>query len=286
MDDLSLDRSVDTQAGTARYTIVGDGPPMILVHGTPTSSYLWRQVVSELAPFHRLHVYDMPGYGASARHADQDVSIGMQGQVLAELIDHWDLEAPAIAAHDIGGTVALRAHLIEGVDVTRLALLDALGVRPRGGGPWGTGLSRHVRAHGMAPFAGLPDFVQRGMLREYLLSAMHRPPREDVLERYMAPWLGPEGRAAFYRQLSQLDERYTDELAPLYAEIARPVRLIWGEEDAWLSRADHAERLHAAIPGSELVYIPAAGHFTPEDAPGAVARAIRGGFGTLPDGPG
>ncbi|SDG33502.1 Pimeloyl-ACP methyl ester carboxylesterase [Limimonas halophila] len=284
MTDPVLDRTAETSAGPVRYTVVGEGAPLILVHGTPTSAFLWRHVVRELAPFHRVHVYDLPGYGQSAQFADQDVSIGMQGRVLAELVDHWGLDRPLIAGHDIGGTIVLRAHLIEGVDVAGLALLDTLGVRPRGGGRWGTGLSRHVRLNDFAAFAGLPDFAQRGILRDYIASAMHRPAAPEVLERYMAPWLGEQGRAAFYRQMRQLDECYTDELELRYAALDRPVRLIWGEEDTWLNRVDHAERLHAAIPGSELVYLPGAGHFTPEDAPGATARAMRGFFGTLPDG--
>jgi len=281
--DPILDREVETHAGTVRYALVGDGPPVILVHGTPTSAFLWRHIVRELAPFHRVHVYDLPGYGQSAQVEGQDVSIGMQGRVLAELVAHWGLDRPLIAGHDIGGTIVLRAHLIEGVDFAKLALLDTLGVRPRGGGRWGTGLSRHVRINDFAAFAGLPDFAQRGILREYIGSAMNRATEPHVLERHMAPWLGEQGRAAFYRQMRQLDERYTDELESRYPAMARPVRLIWGEEDTWLNRADHAERLHAAIPGAELVYLPGAGHFIPEDAPGATARALRGFFGTLPE---
>jgi len=282
MTRITLDRTAETAAGTVRWTAMGDGPPVIMVHGTPSSAQLWRHVLGELAPFHRVYLYDLPGYGESAKFPDQDISLAMQGRVLAQLAEHWRVDQPLVAAHDIGGTIALRAHLIERMPSAGLALLDTLGVRPRDGGRWGTGLSRHVRDQGMAPFAGLPGFAHRGILREYLSTAVHRPPGEEVLRLHMAPWLDDTGQAAFYRQLSQLDERYTDELEPRYPELTAPVRLIWGEEDTWLARVNHAERLHAALPGAELVYLPGAGHFVQEDAPGATARAIRGFFGNLP----
>lgn len=272
---LPLPDTAETEAGCVRYAVLGEGPPVVLVHGTPTSSYIWRKVAPWLARDFTVYVYDLPGYGHSAKFDGQDVSMALQGRVLARLLDVWGLSAPAIAAHDIGGGIVLRAHLLHDAALGRLALLDTLAMRPRGGGRWGTSWSRHCRNHGTAAFEALPEYLHVGILRPYLRTALHRPVTDTELEPLIAPWRGAQGQAAFYRQIRQLDEAYTDDIElRLHAVAAPAVQILWGEEDTWLD-FDFAERLHAAIPGSSLRYLPGAGHFCMEDAPAAVALELR-----------
>ena len=78
-----------------------------------------------------------------------------------------------------------------------------------------------------------------------------------------------EGQAAFYRQIAQNDQRYTDEVEPLYGRIGRPVLILWGEEDRWLP-LERGVKLHSAISGSRLETIPECAHLAQEDAPEAV----------------
>lgn len=277
MRDWILERSFASEVGRVRYDVMGQGPALVLLHGTPSSSYLWRNVAADLAQDFRVHLYDLPGYGQSEKRDGQDVSIAAQTRVLGQLLDHWGLSAPLIAAHDIGGTIALRSHLLEGRDFARISLLDAVTMRPRGGGRWGTPFQRHARDYDPQVFGGLPDYAQEGMLRAYFRTAMHRHMADTALQPFIDPWLGTDGRAAFYRQLSQLDERYTDEIEPLYATITQPVLILWGQEDQWLGW-ENGRRLHAAIPGSRLEMLPGAGHFVQEDVPGAVAMLLQDFF--------
>jgi pimeloyl-ACP methyl ester carboxylesterase len=95
--------------------VFGYGPPLILVHGTPSRSYIWRNVAMRLADRFTVYVYDLLGFGQSERKVGLDVSISGQSRLLAELVDAWELEAPSVAGHDIGGAIALRAHLLEDV---------------------------------------------------------------------------------------------------------------------------------------------------------------------------
>ena len=94
----------------------------------------------------------------------------------------------------------------------------------------------------------------------------------------MEPWLGARGQDAFYRQIAQAEERFTDEVEPLYGEIRAPVLILWGEEDRWIP-VESAHRLHSRIPQSELQLVPEAGHFLQEDAPQAVAAHLIRFFG-------
>ncbi|POX42547.1 alpha/beta hydrolase [Streptomyces sp. Ru73] len=264
-----LDRTFRSSAGTVRWARLGpeDAEPVVLLHGTPFSSYVWHGIAPALARRHQVFVWDMPGYGASEKHAGQDVSLAAQGRVFTELLAHWGLGRPAVVAHDFGGAVALRAHLLHGAAYRRLALVDPVALAP-----WGTPFFRLVGAH-TAVFEQLPPALHRGLMREYVRSASHRGLRDDVAEELVRPWTDEAGQAAFYRQIAQADQRYTDEIQREYGGIDIPVTVCWGTEDTWIPVA-RAHELAAAIPGARLELIPGAGHLVPLDAPVPLYSAL------------
>ena len=87
------------------------------------------------------------------------------------------------------------------------------------------------------------------------------------------PWADAVGQAAFYRQIAQADEVFTDEIEPMYGQVDEPVHIIWGAEDTWIP-AERAERLQRAMPGSSVSVIPDAGHLIHLDAPEALTSEI------------
>jgi pimeloyl-ACP methyl ester carboxylesterase len=264
----ALKQRFDYQGQAVAYDIIGEGAPLVLVHGTPFSSYVWRAIARELARHYQIHLYDLLGYGQSEKRAGQDVSLGVQNAVFAALLAHWRLPEPNVVAHDFGGATVLRAHVLDGCDYRRLLLFDAVALRP-----WGSPFVQHVRQH-EAAFAGVPDYLHRAMLSAYIRGAVHRPMTDAELEPYLAPWLGDVGQPAFYRQIAQMDLRFTDEVQDRYGEIRCPVRLLWGAEDAWLP-LEQGHTLARVIPRCSLREIPAAGHLLQEDAPEAiVAEAL------------
>jgi pimeloyl-ACP methyl ester carboxylesterase len=172
-----------------------------------------------------------------------------------------------VVGHDFGGATALRAHLLNGHDFERLVLIDAVAVNP-----WGSAFFRHVKRH-EAAFSGLPDYLQEALVRRYIQSAAYQSLSEYMLEHTAAPWLGPEGKPALYRQMAQADQRYTDEVEPRYGEITMPVLVLWGEEDAWIP-IEQGRKLAKAIPGARFVSLPDTGHLVIEEAPGALIKEV------------
>ena len=78
------------------YGVHGDGEPVILIHGTPFFSHIWRKPLPQLvAAGLKVYVYDLLGFGHSERPRDETIDTSVSGQlpVLVELMNHWELEA-------------------------------------------------------------------------------------------------------------------------------------------------------------------------------------------------
>lgn len=255
-----------------RYGVMGEGPALVLIHGTPFSSAVWRRIAPHLAVRRRVYWFDLLGYGASEMRDGQDVSLGIQNRVLGALLDHWGVVRPDVVAHDFGGATALRAHLLDGRDFGTLTLIDPVAIAP-----WGSPFVRHVRDH-QAAFAGLPGYIHGAILDAYIGGAVHRKLVPEDLGRYAGPWQGPMGQAAFYRQIAQMDQRHTDAIAPLLGAVRCPVTLLWGAEDAWIP-LEQGRRLAALLPDVDFRVVPEAGHLVQEDAPEAIVAAVLGAIG-------
>ncbi len=220
-----------------------------------------------------MFVFDLLGYGQSEQRDGQDVSLGVQNEVLSELLVHWRLDRPDVVAHDFGGTTALRSHLLNRREFHSLTLIDPVALAP-----WGIGFDRHVRAHEGA-FEGLPADMHQAILATYIRGALARPLSDDELAPYLRPWLGAKGQAAFYRQLVQFDQRFTDDIEGRYSEVRCPTQILWGEEDRWLP-LEQGRRLSTLIPGARFRPVSGSGHLMQEDAPEAVLAAIFGFLAT------
>ena len=157
MTDWPLPQTYRFKGHSVRYAVRGDGPPLVFVHGTPFSSYVWHRIAPHFITTHRVHYFDLLGYGQSEK-VDGDVSLGVQNELLAQLLDHWGLDRPDVVAHDFGGATALRTHLLNGKDYRSLTLIDPVALTP-----WGSPFVQHVRQH-EAAFSGLPDYIQRAIV--------------------------------------------------------------------------------------------------------------------------
>ncbi|MFG3260365.1 alpha/beta fold hydrolase [Streptomyces sp. NPDC048172] len=265
---MSEQTRVQVSGGEVAVRVAGEGPPVVLTHGTPASSHLWREVVPVLAREHTVHTWDMLGYGDSRAAPGTAPSIARQARTLAELVAHWGLEEPALVGHDIGGGVVLRAHLVEGVRARRLALVDAAVL-----GPWNTPFTEHQQRHADV-YRTMPPDVFADLIAARFRTATHRPLSEEATAALLAPWRGAAGQGRWLDQVAAVSFEDTREVVARLGEITAPSLVLWGREDTWLPPAT-GERLAAAIPGARLRLIEDAGHFLPEDAPGPVAEALR-----------
>lgn len=255
-----------SEFGYIKYHIVGSGEPLILVHGTPWSSFNWRKIIPALSEWFTVYYYDLLGYGESEKNVS-DASLGVQNEVLSALIKHWDLNNPKIVGHDFGGATVLRTFLINKIDFEQILLIDPVAVSP-----WGSPFFSHVASHETA-FSGLPSYIHEAVLEKYVNGATFHKMDSITLAGIKKPWISDDGQKAFYQQIAQSSQKYTDEIEPLYTDIEKPIVILWGQDDSWIP-IKQGEKLSKLLTNCSLIPIENAGHLVQEDQPALVLSYI------------
>ena len=217
---------------------------MVLVHGTPFSSFVWRKIAPILSEARSVYWYDLLGYGRSAMQDGQDVSLGVQNRLLAALLDHWGLARPDIVAHDFGGATALRAHLLDRCDYRSLALIDSVAIAP-----WGSPFVQHVRRH-EAAFAGVPPYVHAAIVGAYIRGAAATQLPGGYAGR-LCRAMARRRRAGGVLQADRPDgPAFHGRDRPSFIGAVRcPTLILWGERDEWLP-IERGRTLAGLIPGA------------------------------------
>lgn len=277
---------VEVLGSRMAYVEAGAGRPVLLLHGNPTSSFLWRNVIPHLAPLARVVAVDLIGMGVSDRPAALGYTLGDHARHLDGFVAALGLADLALVGHDWGGVLALRhARLNEGA-VRGVALMETH-LPPAMPAP-----SLAAMGEGGAMFARLrrPGEGERLVLEENLFLevvlprlGVVRPLDEATLAAYRAPFPTPASRRpilAWARQVpiagEPADVAATMEAnAAWLAATAVPRLLLHAEPGALVTPAVVAH-LAASVPGLETRDLGPGTHFLPEDHPDAIGRALAG----------
>jgi len=249
----------------------GAGAPVLLVHGEPTWSYLWRHAIPPLvgAGF-RCIVPDHAGFGRSDKPTDLGwYSYDRHTALLTDLVERLDLRGATVVVHDWGGPIGLRVAVEQRERIDRIVVMD-------------TGLfTGHQRMSDA--WTTFRDFVERtedlpiGML---VRGGCHRDPGDAVIAAYEAPFADGASKAgarAFPLMIPRTPDapgaaegqRVLDALA----DDPRPKLVLWADNDPVIPLST-GQRFAAAI-GTDVAHvIPDAGHFLQEDQGPLVGRLI------------
>jgi haloalkane dehalogenase len=257
------------------YVDEGDGAPVLLLHGEPTSSFLWRNIVPQLPG--RKVAPDLIGFGRSDKPEDVGwYSYDRHVDSIARLVEELDLRDLTLVVHDWGGPIGLRVAVEHPEHVERIVILNT-GI---GGGrpPSETWLRFRdvVRERGGALDIG--RLIEAG-------TALGLP--DDVREAYDAAFPTPESKAGVlaFPELVPTDPDHPNtvpmnRVLEAMTRWEKPTLVVWGTEDTVLPTR-FAHRFVELIPGArELVLIEGASHFLQEDRPDEVAAAIKAFIGS------
>jgi pimeloyl-ACP methyl ester carboxylesterase len=246
-----------TSGGELAYVDLGEGPPVVLLHGYPQSSFLWRDLAGLLAARFRVIAPDLLGAGDSDKPADVPLGIVAQAGYVRELLDHLEVDRFGTVGASHGGGVAQLLALEGRVDA--MVLLN-----PIVGRHWP---SEAIRAIQGSPPEQRVDGIAGAVIRTgFDLGMGHRSRLSEAqVAEYVRPYEGAEGAAAFFRFAEAIDGVG---LAGREAELAAleiPVLILWGEDDPYMP-VEAAEQLNEWIATSTLGLLPGCGHFVLEDA--------------------
>lgn len=246
----------------------GAGVPVVFLHGFPTSSHLWGDVVPLMPPGHRLVVVDLLGYGRSDRPSSHPVDIAAHAVRTVALLDELRIDRACVVGHGVGGGIAQALAVRSGPRVSHLCLIDSVALDNPS-----TVAGRLVRA--IRPVARfLPSKLLLAVLRRDLARGYtDRGRAERSIDLYLRPFGDVTGRSTVVAHLQALASDGVAALASRLSAIASPTSLIWGQHDR-LVPLSVGRRLQTAIPASTLDVIAGARHFTPEESPRRIADAI------------
>jgi pimeloyl-ACP methyl ester carboxylesterase len=258
----------------------GNGPLVVLLHGFPDFSHGWRRQIPALAAAGlRVVAPDQRGCNRSAKPAGiAAYRLDTLADDILGLADALGAERFAVIGHDWGGVVAWHLAARNPERVTRAAILNA--PHPASLLPY---MRRHPRQALKSWYVGffqlplLPELALRAGGFRVLLRALRRTSQpsaftDEDLRRYREAWRQPGALTAmlnWYRALRLSSG------APLPERVRVPVRVIWGDRDAFLERG-LAEAGTALCDQGEVFHLPEASHWLHLEQPGAVNRLLLG----------
>jgi pimeloyl-ACP methyl ester carboxylesterase len=267
-------RTVELSEGRIRAHVIGEGPPIVFVHGVLVNANLWRKVVPRLDGHTRVTL-DMPlGSHVEPMPARADLSAPRLALIIAEAVEALDLDEVTIVGNDTGGALTQLVAVRRPERIARIVLTscDAFdNFPPR--------FFRIVLAPAQIPGAARVVF---GGMRVRALRRLpiaygwlsNEPIDPDAEDSYVLPPLthGPVARD-LRKVLSGLDPKYTLDAAARLTAFHRPALIAWSTDDRFFPPA-HAERLAKILPEARLEWIEGARTFSPEDRPERLAEAI------------
>ncbi|WP_028922175.1 alpha/beta fold hydrolase [Pseudonocardia acaciae] len=259
---------VEVDGVPASYLTCGDGPMVLLLHGTYWSR-VWRPVMGRMAALGvRPVAVDLPGAGHSGGELTvETATVPELARWVGRFVEALGEPAPlSIAGHDIGGALAQHLLATGAVEVRRLALVNSVTYDS-----WPVpGVARY-RDPELVAATSVDELL--AARRQAVTTALGRQATEAEIQDYVEPWRTARVARSWMALAAAADSRYTLELVDRLRASSVPKFLIWGEDDPF-QKVEYADRFSVEMPATTLLRIPRAGHIPMENEPALVGEAL------------
>ena len=252
---------------------VGEGAPVVMLHGEPAWSFIWRKLIPPLRDAgYRCLAPDHAGFGRSDKPLDPGwQSLERHVELTGTLLEELDLRDVTLVVHDWGGPIGLTLALVHPDRVARIVMLDTA-IDPRE--VW--------MNEAWVRFREFVEQTEDLPVGEVMRATCFRDPGADVLGAYEAPFPTPDSKAALSglpKSIPRPDDRDAAAAADAFygalRDDPRPVLMLWAEADLFLTLAS-GQRLASRIGRRIDHVVPDAGHALQEDQGQIVGELIAG----------
>jgi pimeloyl-ACP methyl ester carboxylesterase len=261
------------------FTIAGQGPPLILIHGVAGRAAQWDQIVSLMADRHTVVAPDLLGHGDSAKPRG-DYSLGAHASGIRDLLIGLDIERATVVGHSLGGGIAMQFAYQFPERCERLVLVSSGGL--------GQDVSPLLRAATLPgsefvlPLLAHPRVLEVASIIPRALGKLGLHTRPDLTEmaRGYQSLSNADARNAFIHTLRAVIDPTGQRINAtdrLYLASQMPTLIVWGSRDRIIP-VDHAAPAHEGMPGSRLELFEQAGHFPHLDDPMRFAATLEDFF--------
>jgi len=264
-------RFVSVLGAKLHYVDEGRGPVVLMLHGNPAWSFLYRRKIEALRTRHRCVAFDLAGFGLSEAPDGFSFLPEDQSKLIAAALDALDIRDATLVAHDWGGPIGLGAMLATNQCITRLVLGNTWAWLVNGdlhfewfskmmGGPIGR--------WGSERFALFVRFVMPSSMKRRKLTT-------DEINAYLAPFAGRSRKPmhVFPREITG-SSRWLAEIESKLRTFGGRVHFIWPENDIAF-REKELQHWLQLFPSASVTRIPRCGHFLWEDAPDETLAALQ-----------
>jgi haloalkane dehalogenase len=274
-------RHLDLQGLRYHYLDEGSGEPVVMLHGNPTWSFYYRELVRALRGEYRTVVPDHIGCGLSDKPDDRryDYTLNQRALDLEALLDHLELrDNLTLVLHDWGGMIGMAFAHRHPERVKRLMVLNTAAFRM----PAGKRLPRSLWLFRNTPLGALLVRGLNAFSRGAARYCARRPLTGAVRAGYLAPYDSWRNRIAVLRFVQDIPLRPGDRSYALVREVEEgltrfrgvPMLLCWGERD-FVFDLDFLAEWQRRFPDAEVHRFPDAGHYVLEDAAAEIAPLVR-----------
>ena len=257
---------LEVQGMPVHYRRVGDGPHLLLLHGTGATLHTWEGWTAALRDSFDIVSVTLPAFGLTGPQPDGDYSIDAYVDFLEVFTTQIGLDSFYLAGNSLGGLIAWEYALAHPQQVQKLVLLNAAG--------WPRDQAMPL-AMRLARLPGFKWLLQRvtpkSLFRKSLREVYANPDRisDTLVDRYFQLFLREGNRRAYVQRLNQPRQSDPQQLR----QLDMPTLILWGEKDAWIPVAE-AYRFKAVLPHAKLKIYPDAGHVPMEEWPQRTARDV------------
>lgn len=260
-------RFVELQKMPIHYRDEGQGPPLLLLHGSSSSLHTWDDWTQQLKSDFRVLRFDLPGFGLTGPHPDHNYSVAAHSDLISAFLDERGIDSCYVAGNSLGGRIAWEYALVDTARVKKLILIDASGFKLDKPRPLAFRLAQSDLISSILRYLTPRSLVEKSLLDVY---GDDSKVTEALVDRYFDMALRPGNRDSFVERARTY---YPDHTADL-ARIDVPVLILWGEGDLWIP-VEVAARFDELLPDSRVVVYENAGHVPMEELPHETAADAR-----------